>query len=231
MSTRRRFAARAVKAKRSARTHSKRASTKPGPGRPTAARVEEISRAILTAARDEFKASGYEAARMQAIATAAGVTKMTLYRRYPTKEALLQAHFASVVAIWSTEGERDNGPTRGNLRQRLRRRARQLAESSLSEGFLQMERLFVSVPPMSQLRRARHEFGSQRTVQVIAKDIVESRDQSIRLPAATRIAETLLAMLHGWRLSQQELRKITREEALAYADYAVEVLIRGLPAW
>ena len=47
--------------------------------------------AILTAAQAQFLEGGYLAASMDRIAKAAGVTKQTVYRYFPTKDALFEA--------------------------------------------------------------------------------------------------------------------------------------------
>jgi hypothetical protein len=41
----------------------------------------------------------------------------------------------------------------------------------------------------------------------------------------------LMGMLCGRRRAHQEIHRITRKEALAYADYAVDVLVEGRAAW
>ncbi len=56
-------------------------------GRP---RSEPAHRALLEAALREFVARGYEAMSLEAIAAAAGVSKLTLYRRWDSKLALLR---------------------------------------------------------------------------------------------------------------------------------------------
>jgi AcrR family transcriptional regulator len=220
-----------VRAKSPRRNSSKRAA-KPGPGRPTAARVEAISRAILAAATSEFFSSGFEDARVDTIAEAAGVSKSTLYERYPTKQALLRAVIAIHVAGWARDWEDKGGPVPTDLRQRLKHRARGFMGYFCSDGFEIFERLFTNSPSMDELRRLRHEVGHQRIVQVIAHEIIEgTRDESIQLPTAIRIAEMLIGMLYGWWRARQENRSVTLEEALAYADSAVDVLFEGRAAW
>jgi AcrR family transcriptional regulator len=210
----------------------KRVSARRGPGRPTAARVEAINRAMLIAARAEFRRSGYEAARMEAIAAAAGVSKATLYDRYPTKEALLRAVIAKGVATWAEEWDPDRGPMPSDLRQRLRHRARQMMQYYCSGKIEFLERLFTGGPSMNELRRMRHEVGHQRIVQVIAQDIIDgTHAQSLEPRAAIRVAEMLMAMLYGWWRAHQEVRRVTEQEAFAYADQAVEVLLKGRAAW
>jgi TetR/AcrR family transcriptional repressor of mexJK operon len=221
-----------VRATSSRRNSSKRASANPGPGRPTAARVEAISRAILVAATNEFFRSGFEDARMDTIAEAAGVSKSTLYERYPTKQELLRAVIAVHVASWAQDWEDKGGCVPADLRQRLKHRARSFMEYFCSGRFEPFERLFTNSPSMDELRRLRHEVGHQRIVQVIAQEIINgTRDEAIQARTAIRIAEMLMGMLYGWWRTQQEVRRVTREEALAYADHAVDVLFEGRAAW
>jgi TetR/AcrR family transcriptional repressor of mexJK operon len=211
---------------------SRRAWAKSGPGHPTAARVAAINRTILVVAREELVNSGYEAARMEVIAAAAGVSKGTLYGRYPTKEALLRAVIADRVATCAQDWGLDDGPIPSDLRRRLKHRARLLMEYACSGKFEELERLFTSSPSMNELRRMRHEVGHKPIVQTIAQDIIAGmRDQSIEPRAAIRMAEMLISMLFGWWRMHQEIRRVTREESLVYADYAVDVLIDGRSAW
>ena len=55
------------------------------PGRP---RSEEANRAILDAARDLLVEEGFTRLRLEHVAARAGVGKGTIYRRWPSKEAL-----------------------------------------------------------------------------------------------------------------------------------------------
>lgn len=55
------------------------------------ATVSEQEQRIVAAAADEFAAVGLRKASMDEVARAAGVSRSTLYRRFPNKEALFQA--------------------------------------------------------------------------------------------------------------------------------------------
>lgn len=61
------------------------------PGRPPKAAVAARMRHILTVASAEFVSRGYAEASVSRIATDAGVSKKTIYARYPDKESLLLA--------------------------------------------------------------------------------------------------------------------------------------------
>lgn len=227
-----RATARTVQAAATTAGRSSRTSMRSGPGRPTAARVKTIDRAILVAARAEFMKAGYEPTRMEVIAVAAGVSKGTLYGRYPTKEALLRAVISDQVATWSENWEPDDRPVPLELRQRLKHRAHRLMQYCCSDRIEQLERLISGGPPLYDLRRVRHEAGHQLTVQVMAQDILDgSGDSSMKPRTAMRAAEMLLAMIYGWWRMRREIRPVQLKEAISYADHAVDVLFEGQSAW
>ena len=57
-------------------------------GRPTQAEAKELHEKLREAAIATFLEYGYDATTMEAIAQAAGITKRTLYARYPDKRAV-----------------------------------------------------------------------------------------------------------------------------------------------
>jgi AcrR family transcriptional regulator len=63
------------------------------PGRP---RSEQAEQAIIEATLDLFAEKGFEGVCVELVATRAGVGKATIYRRWPNKEELLLAAFASL---------------------------------------------------------------------------------------------------------------------------------------
>jgi AcrR family transcriptional regulator len=83
-------------------------------GRP---RSEPAHRALLEAALREFVARGYEAMSLEAIAAAAGVSKLTLYRRWDSKLTLVRELLASLSEETPME---DEGSLEADLRVLLR---------------------------------------------------------------------------------------------------------------
>lgn len=69
-----------------------------GPRLRTTAAPEEQEAEILAAARREFSDVGVRRANMDAVARAAGVSRSTLYRRFPNKDALLVGVGESIAA-------------------------------------------------------------------------------------------------------------------------------------
>jgi len=62
-----------------------KAPPRPGPGRP---RSGSVDRALREAALAEFVEHGYRAMSMESIAARAGVSKVSLYRRWPSKASV-----------------------------------------------------------------------------------------------------------------------------------------------
>jgi AcrR family transcriptional regulator len=108
-----------------ARTQRKRSASDPdgrqqkessehrGRGRPRDPAADE---AILTATLDELRDAGYNGMSMQTIADRAGVTKPTIYRRWPGKPALAVAALAELA---SAEHDVDTTDARAALSQEL----------------------------------------------------------------------------------------------------------------
>lgn len=69
-----------------------------GPRLRTTAAPEEQEAEILAAARREFAEVGVRRASMDSVARAAGVSRSTLYRRFPNKDALLAAVGEGIAA-------------------------------------------------------------------------------------------------------------------------------------
>ena len=79
-------------------------------GRP---RSDRVHRAILDAARELLIRDGYTRLRLEHVAAHAGVGKATIYRRWPSKEALAQALLADLAAPHIAIEE--TGDTRGEM--------------------------------------------------------------------------------------------------------------------
>jgi AcrR family transcriptional regulator len=92
-------------------------------GRPRSA---ECDRAILDAALVEYAARGLEGMSVDAVAARAGVSKATIYRRYPSKVELVMA--AALMLCEETAPKLDASTLEENLRDLLQNLARTLAD-------------------------------------------------------------------------------------------------------
>jgi TetR/AcrR family transcriptional regulator, mexJK operon transcriptional repressor len=70
------------------------------PGRPTLEDAALVDERVLEAAVNVFLEAGYARAKMDEIASRAGITKQTVYARFPSKDALFSAlasHFSALA--------------------------------------------------------------------------------------------------------------------------------------
>lgn len=94
-------------------------------GRP---RGKPIEAAILAATLEELSAHGLDGFSIPRVAEAAEVNKTTVYRRWPTREALVASALEAALRETSTELE-DTGSLRGDLRVMVHRVARRMASA------------------------------------------------------------------------------------------------------
>ncbi|MDQ3876811.1 MAG: TetR/AcrR family transcriptional regulator [Actinomycetota bacterium] len=128
------------------------------PGRP---RNPQADRAILEAAMDRFIADGYQAMSIEQVAVDAKVGKTTIYRRWPSKEALV----ADAVARLSEELPLpDTGSVRGDLLALVH----EIAKRSSSTAGRCMGRVFADMQ------------GHPEMAAVYKRNVVEPRRALIR---------------------------------------------------
>src|SRR3954470_12426719 len=112
-------------------------TTRTGVKRPSAPR-ERIPVAprerILAAARELFYRDGIRAVGVDAIAAAAGTNKMTLYRHFASKDALVAAYLEQLAAegeaLWDEARAAHPGDPQAQLRMLLKRISKFADESS-----------------------------------------------------------------------------------------------------
>ncbi len=112
-------------------------------GRPTAAASVELGARILGAAAELFLLQGYAATSIEAIAGRAGVSKRTLYARFPDKGAIFPAVVRSLIQSWLSGFELtvEAAPT---LEAALTAAARRILDVALSPAALSLHRLVVA---------------------------------------------------------------------------------------
>jgi TetR/AcrR family transcriptional regulator, mexJK operon transcriptional repressor len=119
-----------------------------------------------------------------------------------------------------------------DLRTRLRQRAHIAIEFCCSGEYERSLRLMRSCPPLGELRQMYYERGHKRFAEVISHEIMEVAPELTDKPkAALMLAEMLMSALYGWWESHLGVRHIALEEAKAYADHAVDVLLGGRASW
>lgn len=127
------------------RSRSPAAASAPRPrgGRPTKQAAEELGQRILDTAARLFSSQGFAATTMEQVAAECGAGKDTIYRRYPSKDALFTALMnqlrAGIVAEIDAATDKD-GPAVG----RLRTYARTLLSINMRPELLALNRVALA---------------------------------------------------------------------------------------
>lgn len=173
---------------------------RPYGGRPSLEEAEQLHGRILDAAAELFTKNGYGETSIEAIATHAGIGKLTLYRRFADKDALFQA-----VAIRMADQARAAlakvGESEGSLSEILTATGRQLLSIVLSRQAIALHRiLFAEAARLPELCARISQYGA-----------AESEDSIRRL--FRRLAD----------------RGIVRSEDVAFLDQQFVHAIIGMP--
>ncbi|MCP3735925.1 TetR/AcrR family transcriptional regulator [Sphingomonas sp. RP10(2022)] len=195
--------------------------------------MEAIEKALIATARRHFLENGFDASAMEAIATELGVSKSTLYGRYPSKEALFHAIVEDAVARWSADAARGDAELTDDIEQRLRHHVRVIARSHDNPEVQAFQRIIVSTARrFPALARSMHEVGSLYIIAIIANDI---RAAAIRdgIPARDpdEIATRIVASMTGWYLQQSLIRPIGLAEFERYGDRTVDIIMAARAIW
>ena len=128
-------------------------------------------RAILEAARAAFLRNGYLGTSMDEIATAAGVSKQTVYKHFADKQALFTEIVTSNVdeAGDPVDQEARDLPEGDDLEAGLRELARRQLRAVMRPELMQLRRLVIGeATRFPELGRAFYERGQGRTVAALA---------------------------------------------------------------
>jgi AcrR family transcriptional regulator len=112
-------------------------------GRPTAAAAAELMDRLRTAAVETFLEHGYEGTTMETVAQAAGITKTTLYSRYPDKRALFIAVTTWALTRLECE-EQDPEPLPDDLADALAVIARAILARSVDPDIARLNRMAIA---------------------------------------------------------------------------------------
>lgn len=188
-------------------------------GRPTKEDSERIASEIETAARDLFVTQGFAATTMEQVIDACGIGKDTLYRRYPTKEALFAciADKARQRALaWFNEA--DAASPAAPLA-RVKHLARWFLDANLDEELLALQR-----EALIEAMRARPLVGDDRFTPLLADAVSKAHEagelcapdpefMARQLIAAVVLGPSNEALMGGTTLSTDENRTIWFERA------------------
>lgn len=203
----------------------------PRRGRPDAERIAAIDRAILAAARHLFLEDGYDGTAMETIASAAAVSKATLYSRYSSKSDLFRAVIQDRVDQWSQMVEE---PITGQtLHERLMHHGMLIARTLPNPEVHAFQRLLISTRErFPELSLAMYESGSRPITDRIARDIGEAAQREgtpVRDPEF--IAKLFLSAMTGWQLQEGAGRTMSDSELEEVARRIVDLFLLARSGW
>ena len=119
---------------------------RPSKKRTPRVRGEPVVKSILAITLDELARNGFAAFRVDDVAQRAGVNKTTVYRRWPTKAALVRA------ALLTIAGDEIRVPDTGSLRTDLIQIGHEIVELATAPHWQSVIRMILAEGPDSELR-------------------------------------------------------------------------------
>ena len=219
-----------IKAKSTTRP---RVKAKRTPGRPTQEDIADIEEKLLAVALQEFQAHGYGAASMTRIVTTAGMSKTTLYSRYPSKEHLFRAILKKQIQRYSPWASLDVDSVSPNLERGLKNYANRTLELSLKNDEVAVNHLIYTeinrFPELGEAAAERTAMGIERVAEFIRK-CSQAEDMPCKDPQG--IAEVFIHMLRGWYINVMlSNREVTEKQRKQWVNGAVKSLMLAREDW
>lgn len=208
------------------------AATRRTRGRPRQDEVGLIDGELLQGALNEFLKTGYGGTSMRQIVAALGVSKTTIYSRYPSKEALFRAIITRQIErlASNTALHEEDWPEIGIA---LRSYANRTLEISLSGELREVNRLIYSesqrFPELGVAAAERTELGITQIADFI--DNCADRD-GVPVRNTRGVAEAFIFMLRGWYVNVLLTNKpVSAAHREAWVERAVHALVSSRADW
>jgi AcrR family transcriptional regulator len=203
------------------------------PGRPRLEDAASIESKLLGIALNEFLQHGYGGTSMAKIVQIAGMSKTTLYSRYPSKEDLFRAiiHQQIEYLAPSASLKSDAGPL--DLEQGLNSYANHMLETSLQGDLLGVNRLIYSeshrFPELGAAVAERTALGIKR-ISAFIRDCAKRDGISCKDPDA--VAEVFILTIRGWYINNLLTNhEVTSRQRQSWVKRAVNTLIAAREDW
>ena len=196
-------------------------------GRPTAKRAGEIDAAIRLAAQQLFLETGFDATRMNDIATAARVSKGTLYTRYASKETLFRAVVEDLLGKMSDRASQQNHLIPEGLEPRLRHHARILISIYGWDDYMLAIRLISDASrTFPEIEQTWEEIGTRYYIKFLAEDMAGASDLPTDHDVDWQIlANIFLHTISGWYSHERMAGTISEEATEVYCDKVISAIV------
>ncbi|MFA7585993.1 MAG: TetR/AcrR family transcriptional regulator [Novosphingobium sp.] len=166
-------------------------------GRPTREQAQARHNELLDAALDHFLDKGFELATIEAIAGAVGMTKRTVYAKYPDKVSLFRAALNLAVERYSVTPEQIAETDCGDIEQTLVRIARLRIRQVMTPNGLKLQRiLYTESYRFPDIFLIAYERGAMQTVKFLASVLErETKAGRLAVPDAEVAANLFMSMV------------------------------------
>lgn len=202
-------------------------------GRPRPEDVADIEDKLLAVALQEFQDQGYGAASVSKIVKTAGMSKTTVYSRYPSKEHLFRAILKRQIERYSPWASLsvEGGPL--NLEQGLKAYANRTLALSLKNDELAVNQLIYSeihrFPELGAAAAERTGIGIKRIAEFIEKCAAAEK---IPCKDPDAVAEVFIHMIRGWYINVMlSKRSVSDKQRKQWVDRAVQTLLLARADW
>ena len=199
-------------------------------GRPTREQAQARHHALLNTALDQFLAKGFELATIEAIAQEVGMTKRTVYARYPDKVALFQAAVDLAIERYTVPQEQIEATDRGDLVQTLVAIAWLRVEQVLTTNGLRLQRIINAESyRFPDLFTRSYEQTGLPTVHFLTAVLDrETRAGALAIAQPAKAANVFMSMVVGGPVRSIVLGTgMERDEIDARIRYAVSLFLDG----
>lgn len=180
--------------------------------------------AILQAATRLFLDAGYDGTSLARIAEAAGVSKSTLFKQFPTKAALFDA---IVTESWMAEDDGDPDPSAGDLRAGLTAIGHRYVALLTRPGMAALFRIVIAeLPRFPELGEAQFNRGKMPYFETVRRYLDAENAAGTACMDDTELAATQFLgmisnyvfwprmLLAGWSPDQLSMTRVVDEAVL-----------------
>jgi AcrR family transcriptional regulator len=202
-------------------------------GRPKSEDLAALEQRLIGVGRQLFFRDGYGATTMSEVASAARVSKTTLYSRFPSKAALFRAIVADQIGKWDDAGIYHTPFDFETLEDTLRSYGELLLRAGTMVDFVQINRLLYSesgrFPELAEIAQARIRRGRDYLVDQIRtfaiREAVPCRDPEAAadLFLMSMIGRSSVAILGGGEFAAAD--------RLAWLNNTLRIFLSSRSAW
>lgn len=185
-------------------------------------RGDRVVEKTLAATLKELSQVGYAALRVEDVAARAQVNKTTVYRRWPTKEALIKAALISALETQVAADLPDTGSVREDLLEHVRST---ITITSSPAGRTVIRMLAAERPDPEVLAIARSIKSSQKAIPMAIVKRAKARGE-LRADVDPNLFLDVLSAAYERLVMKAELAEISEATVQAVAEI-VDLMLRG----